>query len=107
MLQWVLWEHEPIECGFSSRQIHGLLQYLEEEDSDGFLVCLQHVEKLQALDALQAQLADRRARLAAKIKRYMPLQTHLPLSQDLLFRQSQRSNDGKGTRQDRTGDRRE
>lgn len=75
MLQRALWVRELIECGFSTRQIGGLLQYLEQEpDSEGFLACLQqHVDKLYALDALQAQLAERRARLAAKIERYMPL----------------------------------
>ena len=57
MVQRVRWIRELIECGFSTRQIHGLLQHLEEEeDSEGFLACLQqHLEKLQALDALQAE----------------------------------------------------
>lgn len=75
MVRRVLWIRELIECGFSTRQIHGLLQHLEEEeDSEGFLACLQqHLEKLQALDALQAQLTDRRAKLAEKIGRYLPL----------------------------------
>ncbi|CAD5108555.1 MerR family transcriptional regulator [Zestomonas carbonaria] len=82
MLQRVLWIRELIECGFSTRQIRGLLQHLdEEEDSEGFLACLQqHLEKLRALDALLAQLADRRARLAAKIERYMPLQDESPFA---------------------------
>lgn len=73
MVQRVAWIRELIDCGFSTRQIQGLLHYLQdEEDSEGFLVCLQqHVDKLHMLDALQAQLAERRARLAAKIERYM------------------------------------
>ncbi|MDH1264734.1 MULTISPECIES: MerR family DNA-binding transcriptional regulator [unclassified Pseudomonas] len=75
MVQRVVWIRELIGCGFSTRQILGLLQYLEdEEDSDGFLACLQqHVDKLKVLDELQGQLAERRARLAAKIERYTPL----------------------------------
>ena len=75
MVQRVVWIRELIGCGFSTRQIQGLLQYLEdEEDSDGFLVCLQqHVDKLKVLDDLQLQLAERRAKLAAKIERYTPL----------------------------------
>ena len=32
MVQRVRWIRELIECGFSTRQIHGLLQHLEEED---------------------------------------------------------------------------
>ncbi|MHC6226141.1 MerR family transcriptional regulator [Pseudomonas sp. X10] len=74
MVQRVIWVRELIDCGFSTRQIQGLLRYLQEEDdSEGFLACLQqHVEKLQALDELLAQLAERRARLASRIERYMP-----------------------------------
>lgn len=85
MVQRVLWIRELIECGFSTRQIHGLLQYLEEEeDSEGFLACLQqHLEKLVALDALQAQLAERRGRLAEKVGRYLPLQKGLVRPPDL------------------------
>jgi len=85
MVQRVLWVRELLECGFSTRQIHGLLQYLEEEeDSEGFLACLQqHLEKLLALDALQAQLAERRERLAEKIGRYLPLQHGLVRAPDL------------------------
>ncbi|CAE6911012.1 HTH merR-type domain-containing protein [Ectopseudomonas oleovorans] len=90
MVQRVLWIRELLECGFSTRQIHGLLQYLEEEeDSEGFLACLQqHLEKLAALDALQVQLAERRSRLAEKIGRYLPLQKDLLRTPDLrLFEQ--------------------
>jgi DNA-binding transcriptional MerR regulator len=85
MVQRVLWVRELLECGFSTRQIHGLLQYLEEEeDSEGFLACLQqHLEKLVALDALQAQLAERRERLAKKIERYLPLHEGLLRAPDL------------------------
>ncbi|MCO7513345.1 MerR family transcriptional regulator [Pseudomonas guariconensis] len=85
MVQRVLWIRELLECGFSTRQIHGLLQYLEEEeDSEGFLACLQqHLEKLAALDALQVQLAERRSRLAEKIGRYLPLQKDLLRTPDL------------------------
>ncbi|MHB9800959.1 MerR family transcriptional regulator [Pseudomonas sp. MT3] len=85
MLQRVLWIRELLDCGFSTRQIHGLLQYLEEEeDSEGFLACLQqHLEKLVALDALQAELAGRRERLAQKIERYLPLQAGLARVPDL------------------------
>jgi DNA-binding transcriptional MerR regulator len=85
MVQRVLWVRELLECGFSTRQIHGLLQYLEEEeDSEGFLACLQqHLEKLVALDALQAQLAERRGRLAEKIGRYLPLLEGLMRAPDL------------------------
>lgn len=85
MVQRVLWVRELLECGFSTRQIHGLLQYLEEEeDSEGFLACLQqHLEKLVALDALQAQLAVRRERLAEKIERYLPLHESLVRAPDL------------------------
>ncbi|MFJ7789351.1 MerR family transcriptional regulator [Pseudomonas sp. NPDC096925] len=85
MVQRVLWVRELLECGFSTRQIHGLLQYLEEEeDSEGFLACLQqHLEKLVALDALQAQLAERRERLAEKIERYLPLRQDLLRAPDL------------------------
>ncbi|MFR0687920.1 MerR family transcriptional regulator [Enterobacterales bacterium AE_CKDN230030158-1A_HGKHYDSX7] len=85
MVQRVLWVRELLECGFSTRQIHGLLQYLEEEeDSEGFLACLQqHLEKLVALDALQAQLAERRERLAEKIERYLPLHESLARGPDL------------------------
>jgi MerR family copper efflux transcriptional regulator len=85
MVQRVLWIRELLECGFSTRQIHGLLQYLEEEeDSEGFLACLQqHLEKLIALDSLQAQLAKRRGRLAQKIERYLPLEEGLTRVPDL------------------------
>ncbi|WP_369991573.1 MerR family transcriptional regulator [Pseudomonas xanthosomatis] len=85
MVQRVLWVRELLECGFSTRQIHGLLQFLEEqEDSEGFLACLQqHMEKLVALDALQAQLAARRERLAEKIGRYLPVQDGLVRAPDL------------------------
>ncbi|MFO1806890.1 MerR family transcriptional regulator [Pseudomonas aeruginosa] len=85
MVQRVLWVRELLECGFSTRQIHGLLQYLEEEeDSEGFLACLQqHLEKLVALDALQTQLTKRRERLAEKIERYLPLQEGLLRVPDL------------------------
>lgn len=85
MVQRVLWVRELLECGFSTRQIHGLLQYLaEEEDSEGFLACLQqHIEKLVALDALQAQLTERRERLAEKIGRYLPLHQGVLRAPDL------------------------
>ncbi|WP_052321330.1 hypothetical protein [Pseudomonas fluorescens] len=51
---------------FSTRQIQGLLSYLQDSEpgSEHFRQCLQqHTEKLHALDSLLTQLTDRRQRL--------------------------------------------
>lgn len=72
-VQRVMWIRELIECGFSTRQIHGLLAYLQDSEpgSEHFRQCLQqHTEKLHALDSLLAQLADRRQRLFDRLERY-------------------------------------
>jgi len=69
----VLWIKELIDCGFSTRQIQGLLTYLQDSEpgSDHFRQCLeQHVEKLSALDSLLALLQDRRHRLFARLERF-------------------------------------
>ncbi|MEN5242870.1 MerR family transcriptional regulator [Pseudomonas fluorescens] len=69
----VLWIKELIDCGFSTRQIQGLLTYLQDSEpgSDQFRQCLeQHVEKLSALDSLLALLQDRRQRLFARLERF-------------------------------------
>ncbi|WP_036988108.1 MerR family transcriptional regulator [Pseudomonas sp. S9] len=69
----VLWVRELIDCGFSTRQIHGLLAYLEDSEpgSEHFRQCLQqHMEKLGALDSLIAQLSERRQRLFERLRVY-------------------------------------
>lgn len=72
-LQRVLWIRELLDCGFSTRQIHGLLSYLHDSEpgSERFLACLQqHVEKLAALDELLVLLQERRERLFQRVARY-------------------------------------
>ena len=72
-VQRVLWIKELIDCGFSTRQIHGLLAYLQDSESgsEQFRQCLkQHMEKLGALDSLLALLLDRRQRLFDRLERY-------------------------------------
>ncbi|WP_223547013.1 MerR family transcriptional regulator [Pseudomonas sp. A-B-19] len=69
----VLWIKELIDCGFSTRQIHGLLAYLQDSEpgSEQFRQCLkQHMEKLSALDSLLELLMDRRQRLFDRLERY-------------------------------------
>ncbi|WP_339515208.1 MerR family transcriptional regulator [Pseudomonas sp. RL_15y_Pfl2_60] len=69
----VLWVRELIDCGFGTRQIQGLLTYLEDSEpgSEHFRQCLQqHVEKLGALDNLIAQLSERRQRLFDRLQGY-------------------------------------
>ena len=72
-VQRVLWIKELIDCGFSTRQIHGLLAYLQDNEpgSESFRHCLkQHMEKLGALDSLLALLSERRQRLFDRLERY-------------------------------------
>lgn len=73
VVQRVLWVRELLDCGFSTRQIHGLLAYLADSEpgTEHFRQCLQqHMEKLGALDSLLAQLTERRQRLFDRLKRY-------------------------------------
>jgi DNA-binding transcriptional MerR regulator len=72
-VQRVMWIRELIECGFSTRQIQGLLSYLQDSEpgSEHFRQCLQqHTENLHALDSLLTQLTDRRQRLFERLERY-------------------------------------
>jgi MerR family copper efflux transcriptional regulator len=72
-VQRVLWVKELIDCGFSTRQIHGLLAYLQDSEpgTEQFRLCLeQHMEKLGALDSLLAVLMERRQRLFDRLERY-------------------------------------
>jgi MerR family copper efflux transcriptional regulator len=88
-VQRVLWIKELIDCGFSTRQIHGLLAYLQDSEpgSEQFRQCLkQHMEKLGALDNLLALLLDRRQRLFDRLERY----THSGASTNTV----ERENDG-------------
>jgi DNA-binding transcriptional MerR regulator len=69
----VRWIKGLIDCGFSTRQVQGLADFIgsESADPERFIACLvQHNEKLHALDALIALLTERRARLSEKIAFY-------------------------------------
>jgi MerR family copper efflux transcriptional regulator len=69
----VRWIKELIDCGFSTRQIQGLRDFIDTENADPvrFIACLeQHTAKLRSMDVLIDLLTDRRRRLAEKISFY-------------------------------------
>jgi MerR family copper efflux transcriptional regulator len=72
-LEMVRWVKGLIDCGFSTRQIQGLQEFIGTENSnpERFVACLeQHKAKLLSIDLLIDILTDRRHRLSEKIAFY-------------------------------------
>ena len=66
----VRWIRDLIDCGFSTRQIHGFLHCFSQEHVDAVQCAAglaQHREKLRELDEVISVLSERRSRLAARM----------------------------------------
>ena len=69
-VEMVRWTRDLIECGFSTRQIHGFLHCFGSENFDPTECAAglaQHQEKLRELDELIDVLSQRRRRLSERM----------------------------------------